>query len=162
MCCLLGITACLTVGGHISLLVSRPVWYAASFATARSPFIFHSQPWNVWAPSVTCSYAKRQSRKYLGKVHTVQALWISSLEFIRNCGKLRKRVAAIRDKVGIDVYSVRRNLGCQLSTCFYLNSVDSMLLVFFPAYSILPCCCQYSCEMTSSCWYECKCLWVVQ
>lgn len=29
--------ACLTMGGHISLLVSRPVWYAASSATAGSP-----------------------------------------------------------------------------------------------------------------------------
>lgn len=29
--------ACLTLVGHISVLVSRPVWYAASSATARSP-----------------------------------------------------------------------------------------------------------------------------
>lgn len=31
------IAACLTMGGHISLLVSRPVWYAASSAAAGSP-----------------------------------------------------------------------------------------------------------------------------
>lgn len=29
--------ACLAMGGHISLLASRPVWYAASSAAAGSP-----------------------------------------------------------------------------------------------------------------------------
>lgn len=85
--------------------MSRPVWYAASSATARSPALsldLDLKPLDFGAPSerVPSSLLQDWCGKYLGKVCIVYTLQMEFLPFekIRCCGKLHNMMAAISGK----------------------------------------------------------------
>lgn len=61
------IAACLTVGGHIGLRVSRPVWYAASSAAAGYPVPATSILF--WSPGILVRHIS-WCRKHVGSVQT--------------------------------------------------------------------------------------------
>lgn len=135
--------ACLTMGGHISLLVSRPVWYAASSAAAAGSPVpsldSDSKPWDsllhLSVHLVVCCKAGVESI-----LHNMQAAnGISPYKKISCCGKLHNLMAAISGvKLAHWFYGLRKNQECCPSPCFYWSSVERTLLAFFWYPHLLP------------------------
>lgn len=119
------------MGGHFSLLVSRPVWYAASSATAGSPVLSldsDPEPWDFSAPSehVCC---KVGVQRILAKFIANKS---SNLKFLPS-GKLAVVGSYI---IGWLVSRVKLALWCVVQ-----ERNRKVVLVFIQAWLRVRCCC---------------------
>lgn len=90
--CCLWHTACLTLGGHIIPLVSRPVWYADFWSPVLS---FYSEPWDFSAPH---KHAAMCFESLLHKVSWQSSYSLHSLSGEKRscCGKLHNLLSVTK------------------------------------------------------------------